>query len=166
MYQRIQDFVADWKSEEQLTLKIFSKITEKTKGLRATDDIRSLERLAWHITQTLTEMPSKAGVIESDQLENKPIPESFDTIIENYKKYSHQLIELLQQRWTDNDLTEMIEVYGQQWERRKILTVLVKHQIHHRGQMTSLMRLQNIEVPGIYGPSKEEWSKFGMKAHE
>jgi len=32
--------------------------------------------------------------------------------------------------------------------------------------MTIVMRLQNIEVPGTYGPSKEEWIKFGMKPHE
>ncbi|MCK5207046.1 MAG: hypothetical protein KAQ79_03470, partial [Cyclobacteriaceae bacterium] len=75
-------------------------------------------------------------------------------------------VKLLQEKWTDSELTGKIEVYGQQWERRKILDVLVKHQIHHRAQMTILMRLQNLEIPGIYGPSKEEWGKFGMKPQE
>lgn len=58
----------------------------------------------------------------------------------------------LLKKWTDSDLTKKIEMYGKQWEKRKILSVLVKHQTHHRGQMTILMRLQNIEVPGTYGP--------------
>ncbi|MCK5703512.1 MAG: hypothetical protein KAI29_20285 [Cyclobacteriaceae bacterium] len=166
MYRKIEDFIADWKSEESFTIKIFSKITDKIKSYKATENTRTLERLAWHITQTLTEMPFRAGIIDSDFLENKPIPQSFDDIISTYKKHSNELVKLLQEKWTDSELTGKIEVYGQQWERRKILSVLVKHQTHHRGQMTILMRLQNIEVPGTYGPSKEEWSKFGMKPQE
>ena len=166
MYRKIEDFITDWKSEESFTIKIFSKITDKIKSFKATENTRTLERLAWHITQTLTEMPFRAGIIESDFLEDKPIPKNFYEIISTYKKHSSELIKLLQEKWTDSELTGKIEVYEQQWERRKILSVLVKHQTHHRGQMTILMRLQNIEVPGIYGPSKEEWSKFGMKPQE
>ncbi len=166
MYRKIEDFVKDWKSEELFTIKIFSKITDEIKSVKATENTRSLERLAWHITQTLTEMPFRAGIIDADILDNKPIPGSFTEIIDNYKKHSSELIESLQEKWAERELTDKIEVYGQQWERRKILSVLVKHQAHHRGQMTILMRLQNIEVPGIYGPSKEEWSKFGMKPQE
>lgn len=166
MYRKIEDFISDWKSEESFTIKIFSKITEGIKSVKATEHTRSMERLAWHITQTLTEMPFRAGIIDTDFLDNKPIPKSFKEIIDTYKTHSHELIELLQQKWTDADLTDEIEVYGQQWERRKVLSVLVKHQAHHRGQMTILMRLQNIEVPGTYGPSKEEWNRFGMKPQE
>jgi uncharacterized damage-inducible protein DinB len=41
---------------------------------------------------------------------------------------------------------------------------LIQHQAHHRGQMTVLMRQAGLPVPGIYGPSKEEWANFGMEA--
>lgn len=166
MYRKIEDFVSDWKSEEFFTLKIFSEITDDAKTHKAGDNIRTLGRLAWHITQTLTEMPFRAGIMDTDYLENEPIPESFEKIIDTYKKHSMQLIALLSKNWRDEELNEKIEVYGQQWEKRKILSVLVMHQVHHRGQMTILMRLQNIAVPGTYGPSKEEWRKFGMKPHK
>ncbi len=32
------------------------------------------------------------------------------------------------------------------------------HLIHHRGQLSVYMRLQDIPVPGIYGPSADEGS--------
>lgn len=166
MYRKVEDFVSDWEAEEKFTIKIFSKITEKVKADKPDENIRSLERLAWHITQTLTEMPFSAGIIEKDFLENMDIPESFNEIINLYKKHSDELTRLLSENWKDSDLTEKIELYGQKWEKRKILSVLVKHKTHHRGQMTILMRLNKIEVPGIYGPSMEEWAKFGMKPHE
>lgn len=30
--------------------------------------------------------------------------------------------------------------------------------------MTVLMRQAGLVVPGIYGPSKEEWANFGMES--
>lgn len=133
---------------------------------KAGKNIGNLEKLAWHITQTLTEMPYRAAIIEADFLDSKPIQERFEQIISDYQKHSSELMKLVQEKWNDADLTVKIEVYGQQWERRKILDVLVKHHIHHRAQMTILMRLQNQKVAGVYGPSKEEWGKFGMKPQE
>jgi len=166
MYRKIEDFIADWNSEVSATLKIFSNISEESKSNKAGENIRTLERLAWHITQTLTEMPARAGIIDHDILENVAIPATLSDIISLYKQHSEELTKLLQEKWSNVDLTEEIEVYGQKWERRKVLSVLVLHQTHHRGQMTTLMRLEKLPVPGIYGPSKEEWSKFGMEAME
>jgi uncharacterized damage-inducible protein DinB len=166
MYRNIEDFIADWKSEEEFTIKIFSSIPEDVKSSKVNDNIRSLERLAWHISQTLTEMPYKAGIIAQDYLEDEPIPANMKEIILIYKKYSGELMNLVAQKWKDEDLTAKVEMYGQQWERRKILSVLVLHQVHHRAQMTTIMRLLHVPVPGIYGPSKEEWSAIGMEPME
>jgi uncharacterized damage-inducible protein DinB len=166
MYRKIQDFIEDWKAESASTIKVFSNISDKAKGKKRGEHIRSLERLAWHITQTLTEMPSRAGIISSDFLDNQPIPLDMKGIISIYERYSGELSKLVAEKWTDAGLTEKIDVYGQPWERRKVLSVLVLHQAHHRGQMTTLMRLEGLKVPGVYGPSKEEWAQFGMSAME
>jgi len=166
MYRKIEDFIEDWKAEESATIKIFESIPESAKSTKATEHLRSLERLAWHITQTLTEMPARAGLVEKDVLEHEPIPASFEEIIRAYKKYSKELADNLQKKWKDDGLTDTVEMYGQQWEKRKILSVMVLHQVHHRGQMTALMRVLGLKVPGIYGPSKEEWGAYGMPAME
>ncbi|MCK5032446.1 MAG: hypothetical protein KAS18_02405 [Calditrichia bacterium] len=166
MYTTIEDFVNDWQSEADFTLKIFSSIPDEKKSKKVHDNIRTLDRLAWHITQTLTEMPFRAAIVEKDYLDKKPIPASFSEISDFYKKHSDELIRMLIDKWSALDLTEKIEVYGQKWERRKILSVLVKHQAHHRAQMTVIMRLLDIKVPGIYGPAKEEWVKYGMQPQD
>jgi uncharacterized damage-inducible protein DinB len=166
MYRKIDDFIADWKAEEEFTLRIFSKISDEKLSHKMADNVRSLGRLTWHITQTLTEMPYKAGIIKKDYLENTSMPSNFAEMIRLYKKHSANLLKLIREKWTDADLTKKIEIYGQQWEKRKILSALINHQIHHRAQMTILMRMQAIEVPGIYGPSKEEWISYGMAPQE
>ncbi len=166
MYRKIEDFITDWKAESENTLKIFSAIGDQYISTKVSDNVRGLGRLAWHITQTVTEMPAKAGLFEKDALENIDIPASFAEIMNNYKKYSAELANLVEEKWTDEMLAETVNMYGQDWQRHKILSALINHEIHHRGQMTIVMRLHDIKVPGIYGPSKEEWAQFGMEAQE
>lgn len=57
-------------------------------------------------------------------------------------------------------------MYGEMWAEGKTLSVLVTHQIHHRSQLTIVMRLLGLKVPGTYGPSNEEWAAYGMPAQE
>lgn len=52
------------------------------------------------------------------------------------------------------------------WSRGKTLGVLITHQIHHRAQLTIVMRLAGLKVPGVYGPAKEEWVGYGMEPQE
>jgi len=166
MYTKIEDFINDWKTEEESTLKIFSGIGDEQLSQKNSDNTRSLGRLAWHITQTLTEMNQKAGLLKEDSLDGKPIPANMNEIIDTYKKYSSELVDAIKESWKDDELTQTIEIYGQSFEKRQILSMLVKHQIHHRAQMTIVMRLHGLKVPGIYGPSKEEWAAYGMESQE
>ena len=40
--------------------------------------------------------------------------------------------------------------------KRNSLAPLINHQVHHRGQLTVYMRLNDIPVPSIYGPSADD----------
>ena len=66
----------------------------------------------------------------------------------------------------DAGLSGEIEMYGEKWTRSKVLSSLIRHEIHHRAQMTVLMRQAGLKVPGVYGPSKEEWAQYNMKSPE
>ena len=57
-------------------------------------------------------------------------------------------------------LNDDLNMYGQVWKRTSVLSSLIAHQAHHRGQMTVLMRQAGLKVPGVYGPSKEEWAEL------
>jgi len=83
-----------------------------------------------------------------------------------YSRYSEEILDLVKTKWTDKDLGDYIHMYGESWQKGKILSLLLHHEIHHRAQMTVLMRLLGIPVPGLYGPSKEEWSSMGMPSME
>jgi uncharacterized damage-inducible protein DinB len=68
--------------------------------------------------------------------------------------------------WSDATLDQEDDMYGETWKRGTTLTSLVLHQVHHRGQLTVLMRQAGLELPGIYGPARQEWVAYGMKPPE
>lgn len=164
MYRSIEDFLTNRKEEELKTVKIFSLITPETKSVKIHENVRSLERLAWHITQTLTEMGKHAGLFETDLLHELPVPGSFAEIIEHYTNYNTLLMRAVRLKWTDSSLSDPVNMYGEEWKKGKILSVIIAHEGHHRSQMTVIMRMLGLPVPGLYGPSKEEWSDMGMPA--
>ena len=166
MYRNISDFLSDWKEESALTVKVFEAVEESKKSERLNDNVRSLERLAWHLTQSLTEMPAKAGLMSEDVLEHQPTPDSMSAITALYKQYAETIAEMVKEKWKDDTLQQTENMYGESWERGKILSVLVRHQTHHRAQMTVIMRVLGMKVPGVYGPSKEEWVAYGMTPME
>jgi len=55
-------------------------------------------------------------------------------------------------------------MYGDKWKRGTTLSILVKHQAHHRAEMVVIMRILNLPVIGAYGPKKEDWAQMGMEA--
>jgi uncharacterized damage-inducible protein DinB len=62
---------------------------------------------------------------------------------------------------TDEKLNETfyLKFNGQVvWESSKLdnITSSIRHLAHHRGQLTVYMRLNNIPVPAIYGPTADE----------
>jgi len=166
MYRSIEDFINDWEVESEGTIKIFTALTDELLTGTIHENVRSLGRLAWHLTQTITEMGKRAGLFADDELEDKAVPQHSIDILESYKQYCILLSRAVRLKWTDSSLADQVDMYGEQWEKGKVLRVLVNHQTHHRGQMTVIMRMLGLPVPGLYGPSKEEWAEFGMTAPE
>lgn len=162
MYRTIGDFVLDWKYESGATLKILRALTDESLDQKVTQDGRSLGFLAWHIVLTLGEMGSKMGLSITAPAEDAAQPTHASDIASTYDTSARSVMEAVRTSWNDASLEEKIDMYGDTWRRGYALSSMVRHQTHHRAQMTVLMRQAGLKVPGIYGPSREEWSQFGM----
>ncbi len=161
MYKSIAEFLADWKYESGATLKIMETLTDASLGQRVSPEGRTLGYLAWHVVQTLGEMGTKAGLPVDVSSKDAPVPDSVERIAAAYRSTSRSLSDQIKCCWDDHALAEEVELYGERWTRTKVLVALVRHQAHHRGQMTVLMRQAGLVVPGVYGPSREEWVSRG-----
>ncbi len=162
MFYKISDFQNDWKAESAATLKIMNCLTDESLNQKIYENGRTLGRLAWHIVSTLGEMAVHAGLPAKEIDENSKVPISAKLIAEEYQKDSKKLADIVISNWSDDSLKEEVNMYGQNWKKGFVLEVLVRHQIHHRAQMTVLLRQAGLKIPGIYGPTREEWEALGM----
>jgi len=166
MYRKIEDFIKEWGYESESTLKLFKNITNPPLNKKDNENVRSIAVLAWHITITLSEMLNKAGLPVTGPDEHSKPPATITEIITAYESSSRSVIEQVKKLWNDTALLEEVSMYGDTWKKGTVLSVLIKHQAHHRGQLTILMRQSGLKVPGVYGPSKEEWAQWNIPAAE
>ena len=164
MFRTLDDFENAWNEESGATLKVLAQLTDPALDQRVTPKGRSLGFLAWHLVLTLAEMSHKAGLAVEAPPEDAPTPATAKDIIEAYGKAACSLTGEIKRKWTDAALRAEVELYGEKWERRKVLSALILHQAHHRGQMTVLMRQAGLAVPGIYGPNREDSAAFRAAA--
>jgi uncharacterized damage-inducible protein DinB len=165
MFRRIEDFAAQWETERQGTLKLLRLLTDESLSQPIVPGGRTLGFLAWHITLTFREMLGKAGLEPAGPAEYEPVPQRATDIAAAYDKASASVLEQVGSKWTDEMLTDVLDMYGERWMRGLLLESLIRHEAHHRGQMTVLMRQAGLPVTGVYGPSREEWAQWGMEAH-
>jgi uncharacterized damage-inducible protein DinB len=166
MHHTINEFIEDWKYEKDSTLKVFEKLDDNSLSFKADGVRRSIGFLAWHIVTSLSEMISRTGLKISAPEENSPQPASAKEIYDAYKQAADSLSEVILNEWNDDTLKVEDNMYGEMWAKAVTLWVLVKHQIHHRAQLTVLMRQAGLKVPGVYGPSYEEWAEMGMEPQQ
>ena len=165
MYYRISDFVTDFDLETATTLKIINNLTDKSLDQRVAEKGRSLGKIAWHIANAFGEIGSAARLLVY-RVDEKAMSNSAKTIVDEYSKSEASLKEAALKGWNDDSLKEEINMYGNTWTKGQTLSALLVHQMHHRGQMTVLMRQAGLKVRGVYGPAFEEWESMGMPPQE
>lgn len=162
MYRRVEDFTGDFRHQAGKTLKLLRAIPEDA-ATRDLSPVRSIGRLAWHLTCAIGEIARNAGIgtiaPHDDQGDVPPMAD----IAVAYERAAAELGALIAREWSDEMLVEEIQVYGRGWRRGDLLSMLLIHEAHHRGQLSILMRQAGVTVPGVVGPSREEWATYRME---
>lgn len=164
MFRKIQDFQKAWAYEADMTGKVLTTLTDASLSQQVTADGRTLGFLGWHLTITLGEMLALVGLKIDAPAEHADCPAEASAIAAAYQQAARSVADEVSANWNDETLLQEDEMYGETWSRGMTLFYLIAHQTHHRGQMTVLMRQAGLPVPGIYGPSKEEWAAMGAPA--
>jgi len=166
MFTSLESFEKSYNTLVGGTEKILDALTDESLNQSVNDDHRTLGRMAWHIVTTVPEMMGELGIEVKTVAKDDPLPDSSKEIQKSYREVTTELLEHIRKDWTDETLFKVDELYGEKWPRGLTLKILADHEIHHRGQMTVLMRQAGLPVPGVFGPSKEEWTNYGAQPPE
>ncbi|MFD0682063.1 MULTISPECIES: DinB family protein [unclassified Paenibacillus] len=163
MFTTVQSFVASWSMESAATQRVMDALTDASLGQEIAPNHRKLGQLAWHLVITVHEMLSRTGLTFDPVAEDEHAPASAAAIAEAYRRAGQAMIAAIQTQWTDGDLSKMTNMYGEEWPNGLTLHIFIQHEIHHRGQMTVLMRQAGLRVPDVCGPTREDWIERGMQ---
>jgi uncharacterized damage-inducible protein DinB len=162
-----QSLLPEFDNEMQNTRKILARVPDERLGYKPHDKSMSLGRLATHIA----ELPNWAVItIDQDVLDMQPgykphiatsqaeVLEIFDKNVASAReKIASASDEHWGEIWTFKFNGETIMAMPRTAVMR---SVVMNHLIHHRGQLSVFLRLNELEVPGMYGPSADEQGFF------
>lgn len=162
MFHSISDFVSEWKQESAITVKMMETLTDESLQHSISPDSRTLGQIAWHLVRVIGSMTQTGLVFEKPDGEELA-PASAQKIASEYKRVSEALLHAVETQWTDASLQPAENAGPEEWSNGKSLHLLIQHEVHHRGQMTILMRLAGLRPAPVYGPTREDWIEMGKE---
>jgi uncharacterized damage-inducible protein DinB len=165
-----QMFLPEFDMEMANTRKMLERVPDGKFDFKPHEKSMTLGRLAAHTC----EIPSYAtATIRYEKVdftgEEKPFsPETRKEILDAFDKYVVEAREMLS-KVSEEDLlkTWTLTYKGNEifsMPRTAVLRSMVMgHLIHHRSQLGVYLRLNNVEIPGMYGPSADEMKMFNAQ---
>lgn len=166
MFTTVASLQKKWATESGNSKQILDNLTDASLSQAVCDGHRTIGRLAWHIVTTIPEMCVQMGLPLTAVDKDDRVPATAAEIRQKYSDAIGELLGIIKSDWNDETLKQEDNLYGETWSRGLTLDILLRHEIHHRGQLTVLMRQAGLNVPGLYGPSRDEWVNHGAKPPE
>lgn len=158
-------FIAELKHEASLTRKMLEKVPVEKKDWKPHEKSMSLGRLATHIAETIKWVSNIRHIDDFDFAKDfnfkQHVAASPDELLQLFQTNLDNAVSDLSSM-SDDDFNKIWTVRrGEQVMMQLPKKVAIRgwgfsHQIHHRGQLSVYLRLLDIPVPGMYGPSADE----------
>lgn len=157
-----KSLIAEFEHESAGTKRILERIPKEKFDWRPHAKSRTLKELASHVAG-LSAWPGvilKSDTLDLTTIKSAEINSTEDLVNELNRNVQHSLDTLktakdedFQGKWTlksgDHVVLEVPKSVG-------IRSVALNHMYHHRAQLSVYLRLLDIPVPGMYGPSADE----------
>jgi uncharacterized damage-inducible protein DinB len=156
----------DYDAEIQNTRRILERIPEDKPDWKPHDKSMPIGRLAVHAAR-LPEFATTILTTDDLNLANHKFPpmvfESREKLLAELEKTSTEARHALQSASDEHLQAHWKLSWGEKpiaEGPRAVLyrTMFLNHLVHHRGQLSVYLRLNEVPVPGLYGPSADEQS--------
>jgi uncharacterized damage-inducible protein DinB len=166
-----QMLLPEFDQEMANTRKMLERVPDGKFDYQPHQKSMTLGQLAAHVA----EVPSYVtGTLSLESLnftgEEKHFePATRQELLDSFDKYVAEARDLLCKA-TDEDLAKIwtLTFQGRQifsMPRSAVLrSMVLSHLIHHRAQLGVYLRLNNVEIPGMYGPSADEMQLWQAKS--
>jgi len=155
----VETFFEVWDREAQKTTEMLKMLPPRQYDFRPDASGRSLGELAWHLAELdgyISFGVANGAFTEDAKPPNIKRPVTIDALAAGYEQIHKEARERLASL-TVADLEKKIQFFGSTQTVSALLwNVMLLHLIHHRGQLSVLIRLAGGVVPAMYGPTREQ----------
>ena len=157
-----EEFAAELTREALTTRRVLQRVPESQLGWRPHEKSMTLGQLAYHIanlpraiSDLLTELEVEPPRVPLP--EKTPVAEMLTLLAEGVPYATAKLLE-----WGDEGLaanwrmTREGRTIFDMPRAAMVRSVMLNHWYHHRGQLTVYLRLLDVALPSVYGPSADE----------
>lgn len=157
-------FIAELEQESKATRKILERVPIEKSDWKPHDKSMTLGRLASHVAEISGWTTTTLGANEMDfsKIDYKPrIAKSSAELMEIFEENYSKAMESLKNA-KDSDFMETWtlrngdQVYFTMPKVVVVRNFAYSHLIHHRAQLSVYLRLLDVPVPSIYGPTADE----------
>jgi uncharacterized damage-inducible protein DinB len=160
----IDPILTEFSREAATTRRMLERVPENQLAWKPHEKSMSLGRLATHIA----EIPGWVhGIINQDEFVmgvgaySPPTAESVFEILDLFDRNVAVVSENLQDQTNEHLMAPWRLKKGDQVlmeipRMAMIRTMLLSHIIHHRGQLSVYLRLHDVPLPSVYGPTADE----------
>lgn len=155
----LEMFLSVWEHEAGNTLKLLRALPLTQYDFRPAAGGRSLGELAWHLAEAEA---YPTFVIETGQFDpgSKPPnierPRQVEALAPGFERIHQDAVARIR-KLRPEDLDRSTPFFSGTRPIRDILwDFVLAHGIHHRGQLSLMCRMAGGEVPGLYGPNREQ----------
>lgn len=165
----LESFIRAWEHESKLTTSLLRSLPADQYEFQPDPQGRSLGQLAWHLAEIEGYMTFgiEAGSLlpggkRPPGLER---PRTIEALATGYERVHAEAVARVR-GLVDEDLEREIPFFnGKPIRIRNVLwSVILHHEIHHRGQLQMLVRLAGGIPAGLYGPSREDTAAMKARA--
>ena len=155
--------LGELQQEAATTRKMLERVPQAAFTWKPHEKSMGLGQLAAHVANLFgTWLISSLSRDEFDLSESTPSKaESVEAILEDFDRNIANAVELLktvsdEQLFTKWSLKRGGQVLFELPRWAVIRSMVFNHIIHHRGQLSVYLRLQNVPLPPVYGPTADE----------
>jgi uncharacterized damage-inducible protein DinB len=160
-------FLESWEREAANTIKVLQSLPSTQYDFRPDPGGRSLGELAWHLAEG--DAYISFGIDRGQfTMDAKPPdierPRQVDALAPGYERVHREAVARIR-KLSLEDLDRRIPFFvGDMTIRDMLWSAILAHGIHHRGQLTLMCRMAGGQVPGLYGPNREEMAAMRASA--
>ena len=156
-----ETFLEEFDGEMAATRRMLERVPAANLGWKPHAKSKSLGELATHVT----ELPRFGFRIKSDEFaagsEKPPAMKSAADFLarfdENVREARETITALSEEELSrDFTVTRGGRAFFTLKKRALLRRILLSHLIHHRGQLSVYLRLNDVPLPGMYGPTADE----------